>query len=248
MKRSRLFPIMIFSACLNAGAGVRASIIVDHQPFNTGGFGSDTLFTSPFGQQVWQQVADDFVWNSAEQLTGVNFWGFYNADNPPASETIRLRIYEPRASDGLPGQVKFELAVQNSFRVATGRVIQVGVTPNEYRFEEPLPTPVDLVEDDSFWLEIVQLGDVTTHFRWETSVSDNDQFAIVNISVPDWLSAQGQGEQAFQLISPEPTSAALYGFAICYFIRARSRRTICRLSIRLKRLPIRKPQTAHGGC
>lgn len=207
-------------------ASAKASIIVDHQPEPGGGLASDTLFTSPFGQTVWQQVADDFVWTSTEQLVGVNFWGFYNADNPPAIETFRLRFYSTRSSDGLPGDVVYEEMLQNPSRSATGRIIQTGIGPREFLFETNLKLPVDLTENVMYWFEVVQIGDITTYFRWEHSINaDFDGVATANIIHTNWQSTfpNGPADAAFQLISPEPAAAAL--LVIAFFVRTRSRRT-----------------------
>ncbi|MBI5764080.1 MAG: hypothetical protein HZA51_11200 [Planctomycetes bacterium] len=214
-----------YACALILASAIRAetSVIVDHQPFNTGGGASDTLFATSLGQPIWQWHADDFVWATNEQLTRVNYWGFYNADNPPIHETFRLRLYLPRSSDGLPGQVIHEEVILNPNRTATGREIQVGITPNEYFFEAPLVAPVTLNANDRYWLEVVQVGDITTHFRWETSVSGNSQYAYDNPLGAGWRMAQGQGDHAFQLISPEPTSIILFGLAL--ILKTRSRRT-----------------------
>lgn len=219
MKRSRLFPIMIFSACLYAGAGVRASIIIDHQPHPYGGLGSDTLFPAPGGgQPVWQQVADDFVWPTAEPVTQVNFWGFYNADNPPATETMRLRFYESLQLDGLPGNVLKEVLIQNPSRVWTGGWIGVGIIPREYLYQVSLGAPVSLDAGTKYWLEVVQIGDLTTHFRWEYSINDANGMATANSIHADWQNTFPNipGDTAFQLISPEPTSLAMLALGLVF--------------------------------
>lgn len=201
-------------------ASAKASIIVDHQPFNTGGAASDTLY-SLSGQTRWQWLTDDFVWATNEQLTHVNFWGFYNADNPPAVEAFRLRLYWPRVSDSLPGNIVHEETIQNPTRTATGRFVQVGIGPREFFFESRLAAPVDLIENARYWLEVVQLGDIATTFRWETSVSDDISHAYRNMFVPDWQVADGGGDTAFQLISPEPSTLFLFTIAIILRVRLR---------------------------
>ncbi|MBI5762990.1 MAG: hypothetical protein HZA51_05645 [Planctomycetes bacterium] len=221
--RTAYFTILVCTVFFALSQAAHAGIIVDHQPFPTGGPGSDTQYVTTLGQTSWQWLADDFVWATNEQLTHVNYWGFYNADNPPIHETFRLRLYLPRSSDGLPGQVIHEEVILNPNRTATGREIQVGITPNEYFFEAPLVAPVTLNANDRYWLEVVQVGDITTHFRWETSVTENNGLAFLNRNVPDWAFTDTQGDLAFQLISPEPTSLVLFG-AAC-IMRTRSRRT-----------------------
>ncbi len=217
--------ILVCTTFFALNQAAHAGIIVDHQPHPFGGGASDTLFTTSFGQPIWQWHADDFVWTTNEQLTHVNFWGFYNADNPPITESFRLRFYSPRVSDGLPGEVVHEETIQNPMRTWTGRHIAVGVAPREYLFETTLAASVTLINDSRYWLEVVQVGDVTTHFRWETSVDGNGVYAYDNPLGTGWRVAHGQGDHAFQLISPEPTSAALFVVSFSLLIAKRSRRT-----------------------
>ena len=80
----------VIPVCFFLGVGLatsRADILVDHQPHPYGGFASDTLFTDPFGHSVWQLEADDFQLPIQDQASSLQFWGFYDADNPPLSET-----------------------------------------------------------------------------------------------------------------------------------------------------------------
>lgn len=222
--RTAYSTILVCTVFFALSQAAHAGIIVDHQPFNTGGGASDMLFTTPFGQPIWQWHADDFVWATKERLTHVNYWGFYNADNPPTVEAFRLRLYWPRVSDGLPGNIVHEETIQNPTRTATGRIVLTGIAPREFLFESTLATPVDLIENARYWLEVVQLGDISTHFRWETSVSGNSQYAYDNPLGAGWRMAHGQGDHAFQLISPEPTSAALFVVSSLLLIATRSRR------------------------
>ena len=132
MKAKRMSALLV---CLCLGVGLQnsgADILVDHSPHPYGGAAGDTLFTTPFGQPTWQLVADDFVLANADQATSLSWYGFYDADNPPSMETMRVRFYDARPSDGLPGLVLYEETFQNPTRINTGRRIQVGIGPYEY--------------------------------------------------------------------------------------------------------------------
>lgn len=216
--------ILICTAFFTLSQAANAGIVVDHQPHPYSGPGSDTLFTSGFGPPIWQWIADDFIWSTGEEMTQVNFWGFYNADNPPNMETFRIRLYSPRLLDGLPGNVVHEEMIQNPTRAWTGHQIAVGILPREFFFEAPLSVPVSLAVNGRFWLEVVQVGDLTTNFRWETSVTDDNGHGYLNSVVPDWRVAVNGADQAFQLISPEPTSATLFVISFSLLIAKRSRR------------------------
>lgn len=208
-------------------APARADIIFDHQPHPYGGPSSDTLFTTAFGQPYWQRLADDFVLGSADQAIGLTYWGFYDADNPPATETMRIRILRARAGDLLPDEnnVVSETTIQNPSREATGRIIQVGIGPHEYRYQASLVSPVDLEAATKYWIEVVQIGDITTKFRWEDSVTDLDGISFINPAVVDWRSSLpgAPADTAFQLISPEPASVVLLALGLCHCARRHRR-------------------------
>lgn len=217
---------LLFTATRKAEGQI---LLVDHQPHPYGGPSSDTLFTTGFGQPYWQRLADDFVLGSPSEAIALTYWGFYDADNPPPAEAMRIRILGARAGDMLPdeGNVLSETTVQNPSRAATGRFIGVGILPKEYRYEAILAAPVSFMANTKYWLEIVQLGDITTKFRWEDSVAEFTGHAFVNPATGgDWYSSLpgGDADLAFQLISPEPASLAMLAVGIpCLWRRRKSR-------------------------
>lgn len=202
--------LIVTALALPCRAGL---IVVDHQPHNTGGLGSDTAFRIPPGQTVFgQRVADDFRLSAPTSLIGVNFWGFYNEDNPPVEETMRIRFYGSRVGDGLPddNNIIYEESYNNPSRTWTGRQVFTGVLPLEYFFEVDLATPLPLAANTSYWLEIVQIEDVNAAFRWEFSLADqNGQAVINNAGSPDWHNTYPNiiADTAFQLVAiPEPSA------------------------------------------
>lgn len=206
-----------------------SGVVVDHQPLNTGGLGSDTELIDMFGNPAWQRVADDFQLSAAEPIGSIRWWGFYNLDNPPASEMFRIRVYGARASDGLPdeGNIVFQEQVNDPSRVYTGRQIATGVGPKEYLYTFELPTAVQIVGDTKHWLEIIQLGDLSTAFRWEFSVAENNGQAFINAATVDWRLTSTSGfnaDTAYQLIAvPEPATSTLICIgsgAICLHVRS----------------------------
>jgi hypothetical protein len=198
-----------------------AGIIVDHQPHPYGGPSSDTSFWDAFGNPYWQRLADDFTLASADQAVSLSFWAFYDADNPPPTETVRIRFYDSRPSDTLPGLVIYEETFLNPSRVATGGFIGIGIVPHEYRFEASLTSPVAFDAGVKYWLEVVQIGDISTKFRWEDSVSNFNGIAFTNPGVGDWRSTLpgGPADTAFQLISPEPAFSVMLAPGLVFITR-----------------------------
>ncbi len=202
-------------------ATASADIVVDHQPHPFGGLGSDTSFTpDPSLPGVsWQRVADDFVLTEPAIIRQVNFWGFYNADNPPSSEEMRLRILGARMGDALPDEsnVVREEMVQNPSRTWTGRLVATGIAPREYFFTTNLALELRLEASTAYWLEIVQVGAVDTRFRWEFSRADRNGQASINI-IHDWRNTFPgvDSDTAFQLSTiPEPSTLILSAMAFC---------------------------------
>jgi len=205
-----------------------AGVVVDHPPLNTGGLGADTDFFSDSGQQVWQQVADDILLDAPATVRRVVWWGFYGGNSsgtplpPEGPETMRIRFYDARPADGLPGDRLFEETVLNPSRTATGRNVFTPLFSPEFIFQADLTTPFELAAGVPLWLEIVQIGDVDSHFRWEFSSGIKSPLAFVNPFVADWTLTSFNANSAFQLSTiPEPGSLAF--FAVCLGVLATRR-------------------------
>lgn len=208
-----------------AAAHSRAGIVVDHPPLNTGGGASDTAFDDGF--VPWQRVADDILLGSAANIRRISFWGFYNADNPPATETMRVRFYGDNT--GLPddNNILFEESFFNPSRIATGRTVFTGINPDEYVYQVDLSAPLSLAANTTFWLEIVQIGDASTHFRWEISQADQNGQAFINPITGNWRETFPDltADTAFQLSTiPEPTTIALFVLGWLLLEKRRGRR------------------------
>jgi hypothetical protein len=199
-----------------------AQIVVDHQPTQRGGPAADTDFINMFGQRRWQLVADDFMLSSPAELRRVSAWGFYSEDNPPGQETMRIRFYDARPVDGLPGNILYEQEFTSFSRVATGRVVFVGILPREFFYTFDLPTPLALAAGTPYWFELTQLGDVTTTFRIETSGPSAEMHSFLNSAVTDWTPSTSN--LAFQLSTiPEPASGCLLSALVLTAVAARRR-------------------------
>jgi hypothetical protein len=209
------------------GAPRDGDVVVNHPPLNTGGGASDTSFYYPYPITDWQREADDSLLNNAAVIGSLRWWGFYNEGTPPAEEVMRIRFYQARASNGLPDEANlvYEQTYVNPTRVATGRIVLVDEGPPEYLFNAQLTAPVSLASGLRYWLEIVQIGDVNSTFRWEFSpTSDGSGHAYVNPSVPDWRRTTYTADTAYQLIAiPEPTALGLFLCVLFFTGRRRSR-------------------------
>jgi len=208
----------------------RGGIIVDQQPAPFGGSGSDTLGLDIFGQEIWQRAADNIVLDGAAIVGGINWWGFYGGEDQPhlppsGDEIFRLRFYGARPN-GLPAEsmILYEESFLNPQRTWTGRRVLVQGEPNEYVYSVALSTPVSFAESELYWLEITQIGDIDSWFRWETGFGLVNQHAIINYLLTDWH--MSSGSYAFQLVAvPEPGSAMLLLFGSSLALRcARSPR------------------------
>jgi hypothetical protein len=153
----------------------------------------------------------------------VVWWGFYGGsfahypEPAPLSETMRIRFYASRASDGLPDDngILHEETFENPSRVATGEIVGVGPGPPEYMYQVDLASPLVLQPDTTYWLEIVQLDDVESHFRWEDGQGVRDHLAIVNYMHAWQYTLQDYYNNAFQLSTvPEPCSLLILGTAL----------------------------------
>lgn len=211
----------------------RGPVVFDHPPFNTGGPASDTSFRiDPSPAELWQQLADDILLASPATIRRIVFWGFYGGtfdpvpQQPPITETFRVRFYGARPGDGLPddNNIFFEETFLDPSRTATGRPILTGPLPPEFVYQIDLLSPVSLAANTPVWLEIVQLGDIDSLFRWEFSPSSNTPFAVLNSLGGDWHLTTLNADLAFQLLTiPEPESLILVWSGVLLFLRKRKK-------------------------
>ena len=195
----------------------RGTVLVDHQPTGAGGRAADTLFIDLLGLPNSSLLADDILLDEPAVVQRIKWWGFYHLDNPPAQEQMRVRFYDARPGDGLPGQVQYEATIQNPSRVATGRRIPVSVFPREFLFDVLLAEPFALREGAPYWLEIVQIGDIDSFHRWETGFNGNRRFAFTSASFPEWqLVENAQDMRTGSSVSPNPRRAACCSLGPAY--------------------------------
>ncbi|MCK6455831.1 MAG: hypothetical protein L6Q92_04805 [Phycisphaerae bacterium] len=230
-------PLILFAALAVSLAGLvaarntNAQIIVDHQPTQAGGPGSDTQYVNMFGFETWAQVADDFELSAPATAHRLIWYAFYDRDNPPSTETFRVRLYGARPGDGLPddGNIVYEQFFLDPTRVATGRIVFVSVDPREFRFEIDLPAPLALEANLPYWLEIVQIGDIATAHRWEYASAGRTGFAYKQPGFPDWTHSVIGADLAFQLLAiPEPSTLFSGGLLSCLYLSKRRRSRVAR--------------------
>lgn len=212
--RSHFLPVLYTCAALTLSMRASADmtgIVVDRPPLNSGGPAADTAFINSVTLlSESQQLADSFSLPEYAMIRRITWWGFYTLDNPPLSEAIRIRFYESRSNPALPASIMMETTVISPARSATGRRVAVGLGPREFTFTTDLISPFAANADTTYWIEITQLGDISTAFRWEFS-DGGDRFAFLNANVPDWQIATINGVNlALQLSTvPEPSSFLL---------------------------------------
>lgn len=200
-------------------------VVVDHQPHPFGGPAADTLYANPMtGQTAWQLLADNFTLSRPTFLSRVEWWGCYGGfqqshQPPPGDETMRVRFYDSRPGDGLPGDIVYEESFLNPSRTATGA--NVGSCGPEFFFQADFASAIQVQANTQYWLEIVQVGDVASHFRWEFSLSGSVDLVFKNPTGPDWQYASSFSDLAFQLHAvPEPMTA----IGVCAFLAPMLRR------------------------
>jgi hypothetical protein len=209
----------------------RAGLVVDQPPFPAGGPAADTAFRNFFDQPRFQQVADNILLDNSATVRQVTWWGFYGAEGqshnpPPGDETFRLRFYGARPGDGLPddGNVIFEESFVAPLRTATGQIVDADVTAPEFVYQTNLSGDVFLQADTPYWLEIVQVGDFGSTFRWENGFGLLLGHATINTSLPFWHRIDS-GSFAFQLSTiPEPQTFLLLTTGMILFLMRRNKR------------------------
>lgn len=217
-------------AAMGFSAAARGSIVFSQLPvFHTGGGGADTDAWIN-GQPFWQRSAEDFILNSPATVGHIGWWSFYGTgletevEAPPQAQTIRIRLYDARPGDNLPGQVLFEESFGDPARVATGAIMLLGANPPEFRYDVDLPTPWQLSAGTHYWLEIAQIGLANSHYRWEYAWPPfGSRFAITSPNYPDWAPTADASGLAFEL-STVPEVASLIPMAAGLLVMQRRTR------------------------
>ena len=231
MTQQRAFLAAALAAFTIVETAARADIIFDQPPSPGYAAASDTdyiaLHGPDAGQHIWMRIADDFAFSTPQTIRQITWWGCYGGDDfpthpPIGDDYMRIRIYDPRPEDELPGNILYEQTLINPSRVATGNIIDIPGDPPEYRYQSDLATPFVAEAGSTYWLEIAQLGISDSLFRWETTDtgSENDSTSINDIYL-DWTPSPGIAF-AFQLSdTPEPHAIVLLGLGFLAIARIR---------------------------
>jgi len=235
MRRGMLIGVAVVVGVLGGIRSARADIIVDQPPNLTGGPASDTDYVNYLGQPFWQREVDNMLLAQAADISRVVWYGFYGGDGtpatpPPTPENIQIRFMGARPGDGLPDEngVVFDQTYVNPSRGPTGRILAgVGGHPAEQVYQVDFPTPIHLLGSTGYWIEIVQLGDVNSMFRWEAGSGVLTGHAFTNPLSGGWFATGGS--LAFQLSDvPEPGTGALLSLGILTLGKCRGRREATR--------------------
>lgn len=203
-------------------------VVRRHAPSQSGGWASDTNYPAYGMMGNSQRLTDDFLLEADATIRQIAWWGHYGLASPPADETMRIRFYLPDPVGGLPGDLVAELAVANPQREATGMLVsaspgETGLYP-EYRFQAILSSPVSLVADTPYWIEIAESGGPLSLFVWEFATADQNGFAYANPEVSPWQRTVLGCDLAFELSTvPEPGTICLVMLGVALARRRRLR-------------------------
>lgn len=204
---------------LAIGSTGRAAVVIGHPPDQSGALASDTGF--PFVGMTSAVLADDFTVNTAVELRHITWWGHYWGEAPPASETMRIRIYGADGGTGRPGDLLHESVIIDPPHTATGLLIPsspgTSAAYTEYVMQSDLAAPVALDANTPYWFELAQVGDHDSAFYWEFSDADHTGIAYLSGGAASWRPGLTQKDLAFQLNTiPEPSAIILISaFAVC---------------------------------
>lgn len=219
--------LLVLSTIMPA-ALAEGGIIFDQPHLPVHATGADTLWFDPWNGNRWELSADDFWFSQPSRVDRVVWRGFYGGDlfgtyDPPTGvETMRLRIYGARPQDGLPGEIIREQSSTNAMRTPTGT--NANGHP-EYQYQIDLDIPLNADANVVYWLEVVQVGDSSSIFRWVYSPRTGTPYAVLNLNVPDWTRIPNGPNLCFQLQGfPEPGALMLFCTVLIACDRFRGRR------------------------
>lgn len=227
LKRCRLYTrpqrmcIVLALSSTIATAAARADTLLHQQaPGRVFGIPSDTAYVDDFGQSSAALIADQFVLSGITDslICEVRAFAFFGGTGvldpgPPLAETIRIRFYAD--SLGLPGLLLHETVIHDPNRQWTGQFINIAAARKEYRYELDLRECFLPMPGVSYWLEVAQIGDPQSLLRWENSSTLGGFAERFPIDTP-WRLSPNPRQMAYELWTPEPSTAALLALALAF--------------------------------
>jgi hypothetical protein len=207
-------------------AGQVPMLLHRQPPGRTFGYASDTQFRDDFGRILSALYADRFELAAGGEVCRVVAWAFFGGSYepfdppPPASETLRVRFYDEAA--GLPGSELLSQTFDNPPRIFTGFTVSGDPRRREYRYEFHLSPCLAAAPGTAYWVEISQISDPDSIFRWEGSNTPGQYAVQFPIGAP-WQVVTGSGQIAYELWTPEPTSLFLAGAGVLGAVLRRRR-------------------------
>lgn len=193
--------------------GQLGPLIYSQAPNGNFGLVSDTAYTNDFGQPDGALRADRFQLAFSNEVGQILWFGHYGTQNqdfdpdPPLTESFRIRFWSqvttPFPIQQLPDEVLYESASEEVFRELTGSFV---AGRREYRYVLDLPSRFAVQGGTPYWLEIAQIGDLASAWRWETATG-GEYASQYPIGSPWELHTIGQ--VAYQLRVPEPATGLL---------------------------------------
>ena len=210
--------LVILAFIADPAFGQLGPLIYSQAPNRNFGFASDSLFRDDFGQIQGSLYADRFQVSAAAVLGQLVWYGLYGAQDqgfdpePPISESFRIRLFSqvnsPIPPLQLPADVLYETSTDAVFREFNGAFVN---GRREYRYILNLPMSFTIQPGTPYWLEISQIGDVNSFFRWESSTGGERAFEFPLGST--WQMATG-GQLAYELRVPEPMTGSFVAVVV----------------------------------
>ncbi len=226
MKPIRRMILCCTLLCSAAQAATQNDIMLHRQaPGRAFGITSDTQYQDDAGILRGALTVDQFRLAARSSVCNVNAFAFFGGElvlldpGPPATETLRLRFWSDVS--GLPGTVLYETAFVNPSRSWTGSFVALSPFRKEYLYRLPLENCFLAEAGTDYWLEIAQIGDSDSRFRWESSNSVGGFAQQFPIDTP-WRLSASSTQLAYELWTPEPASGlALTGAVVTAMSRRR---------------------------
>jgi len=188
--------------------GQLGTLIYSQAPDRLFGYASD----SELGDGLSAVRADRFSVAADREIGQVVWFGMYGPQlgpiqTPPVADAFRIRFFNQNGTPPPsvpPGDLLYEMLVLEPSREETGAFISGGFP--EYRFVANLPDRFLVSAQVPYWISIVQIGESSSYFRWETA-GPGDHARQIPADSP-WV-VVGTGQLAFQLRVPEPITGGL---------------------------------------
>tara|TARA_B110000503_G_scaffold109155_1_gene163226 strand:+ start:804 stop:1547 length:744 start_codon:yes stop_codon:yes gene_type:complete len=227
MKKQYIFLAAIVGSAGSAlASSAHAGVIWDNYSSgynpDSGGSASQLDLVLPFDAQT----ADDFLFTTAQEVTGVDWIGFFFNGTPLTVPDWNIFFYGDNSGAPTGGPADPSATALASYSVGSGAVSLTDNGDNTFSYSTELTSIFAASANSTYWIAIQPIFEFEPQWAISGSLDQTGYTAKIGfpevLFIPYWsespLSSNEQGDMAFRLTGaeevPTPATLALFGLGL----------------------------------